>query len=164
MITLKYVNNLNRHIVDKLDIPENLSKEEILVYLLNAYKSAGYEQATDAKKLYVVSTVNELVPLYSVENIEKDATIIYSAVVASNCAAEYARGNGVSYFFHTSEKGHREFPHIHARYADEEICVYFKDYRIVGTMSAKAKQREIIRYVKAHVVELQDEWNRIVQQ
>lgn len=164
MITLKYVDNIYRKTVGEIELPQNLSRHEFLQHLITLYQNAGYERATEPQQLYIVNADNGLVPLCTVELITEDAVILCSAVIALNNAAEYARENGVSYYFHTSEKGHQNFPHIHARYAGEEICVYFKDYRIVGTMSARAKQREIVQYVKAHVAELQDEWDRIMQQ
>lgn len=99
MITLKYMNNVKRQTVGEINIPQDLSQEEIVTYLLALYQNAGYEGAIESQKLYVVSADKGLIPLSSVDNIEKDAVIVYSAVIALNNAYRYDEYDGIKYFF-----------------------------------------------------------------
>jgi hypothetical protein len=94
---------------------------------------------------------------------EKDCTIICSQIIALDNAAEYARFSGIVFFFHTAENGHLYNPHIHAKCSEEEISIYLKDYRIIGSFKNKKKQRTAIDYVKTHSDEIKSEWNRIIK-
>ena len=94
--------------------------------------------------------------------LSDDSTIVYLDIVSPNNSGEFDRENGIIYFFHTSENGHLLYPHIHAQYAGDEICIYLKDYRIIGKFESRTKQKEAIEYVKKHRKAVSREWNRIM--
>lgn len=129
--------------------------------LLKKYQECGCPKATDKNKLYAV--IDEgFVRLGEIQDLGTVSRVVYSDVVAHQNAAEFGRENGIIYFFHTSEKPHKEFPHIHARYAEEEISIYLKDFRVDGHFKSGKKQKEALEYVGKHLQELYDEWNRII--
>lgn len=165
MITLKYMNNVKRQTVGEINIPQDLSQEEIVTYLLALYQNAGYEGAIESQKLYVVSADKGLIPLSSVDNIEKDAVIVYSAVIALNNAYRYGEYDGIKYFFHTGEKGHLNFPHIHAKEFGEktDFSIYLKNLEIVGTPKNSKIKNKAIKYVRKNQVAIGKAWNKIIE-
>lgn len=168
MITLKYMNNVKRQTVGEINIPQDLSQEEIVTYLLALYQNAGYEGAIESQKLYVVSADKGLIPLSSVDNIEKDATVIYSAVIAINNAVEFDRVNGTVYYIGSDEKKHFYEPHMHARIGDpndkggEKIRINLKTFAVKGKFKSRKKQREAIQYAKDNIDRIREVWNKVM--
>lgn len=162
MIKLEYVSHVWRETVCEIAVQDILSADNIPEYLLSIYQSKGYSNATDPGRLRIIDVNKQWEHFGNLETLSDNVTVLYSDIVAACSAAEYARENGVIYFFHTSERGHLMYPHIHAKYAGEEISIYFNDYHVVGKMKSKTKQAEIVAYVKKHILQLQDEWARII--
>lgn len=162
MITLKYMDNLCRQEVGTVDVRDIATQDDGASYLLAIYQNAGFENAIDPARLRLVTDQNDPL-MIDFAKLDDDATILYSAVVIPENALEYHREDGIKYFFHTSEEGHLGYPHIHAEKAGEKISVYFSDFHVEGKMKSPAEQRKVIKYVKAHVDDLQREWDRIIQ-
>lgn len=162
MVTLKYMDNLCRQTAGTVDVRDIATQGDAASYLLEFYQNAGFENAIDPDRLRLVSDQNEFL-MIDFAKLDDDATILYSAVAAPENALEYYREDGIKYFFHTSESGHLGYPHIHAEKAEEKISVYFSDYHVEGKMKSPTEQRKIIKYVKAHIDDLQREWDRIIQ-
>lgn len=162
MTSLLYANNLHKHLVCEISVDSLLkeSGENLLDALLHLYKSNGYVDANDPQKLYLRKADGEMQPLREEHTIQNGDAILYLMVIAPENAQEYARENGIIYFFHTAEQGHLNYPHIHAKHGCEEISVYFSDFHVIGEMKRPVRKRAL-RYIKGNVKKLAEEWNRI---
>ena len=162
MIPLLYVNNVHRKLVCEIDsvLFAQQSEAGLQEALLRTYCTNGYSGADDPDKLYLRTAQGEIRQLQSTDTLQDGDSILYMAIVATNNAYEYAREDGIVYFFHTAEQGHRDYPHVHAKHGDEEISVYFSDFHIVGTMKPPIRKKAL-RYIKGNVKKLAEEWNRI---
>ena len=162
MIPLLYGNNVHRELVCKIDstLLAQQSKADLQESLLCIYRTHGYLDVDDPKKLYLRKADGEIQPLSLTDMPQEGDAIVYQSTIAPSNAYEYAREDGIVYFFHTAERGHRDYPHVHAKHGDEEISVYFSDFRIVGTMKPPIRKRAL-RYIKGNVKKLAEEWNRI---
>ena len=162
MITLSYVDNVKRLIVGKIRIQEITQNENVTQIILEIYQKAGYIKADNPEKLYIRTTTNDVRPFLQGQTLEDHCRIDYVNIVPINNAVEFARKDGIVFFFHTSEHGHQNNPHIHAKYSGDEISIYFSDLHIVGHMKSSAKQRMAITYVKENLREMLDEWGKIM--
>ncbi|MBR0414262.1 MAG: DUF4160 domain-containing protein [Clostridia bacterium] len=98
------------------------------------------------------------------ENLLEDNTeIVFSEVAVPQNAVEFARQDGLVFFFQTSEKCHLFFPHVHVSYSGETIQVSLKDYHCEGNFKTPSKQKEAKKYVKKNKEKLLKEWNRIMK-
>lgn len=162
MIELKYVDNLKRLLICKLNVEEITNNQRNLEdYILHVYQNHGCADASNPEKLYIWREKEGLIPLCDVSAIGSDETIVYSAIIAIENAKVFDREDGITYFFHSSESEHVKYPHVHARYGNEKISIYFSDYRIVGTMRS-AKKKKAIAYVKLHIEDLKEAWGNDV--
>lgn len=157
MIKLLYFSNLHKEEIGGLN-PENYSLDAVFQH----FKDYNSQLETNKEKLFIIKD-DKLIP-YDENLISDGVTIVYSNVVAPDNAYEYARDNGIVYFFHTNEANHRFQPHIHARYSGEEIKVHFKNFRVEGKFKNKQKQKEAISYIKENINELIEEWHKIIKQ
>lgn len=162
MIPLLYWNNIHRELVCEIDsaLFVQQSEADLQEALLRTYCTHGYSDADNPEKLYLRKADSEIQPLSQAGMPQEGDAIVYQSVIAPSNAYEYARENGVVYFFHTAERGHRDYPHVHAKYGDEEISVYFSDFHIVGKMKHPVRKKAL-RYIKGNVEKLTEEWNRI---
>lgn len=162
MVKLFLFNNLRREEVGQVSLQEIRSEKDIPVALMHRFQKLGCVVQPGRGNL-CIRQGNELIPFDEKLLLYDDVTVVYLDIIKPDNVLEFDRKNGISYFFHTSEKGHRGFPHIHARYSDEEISIYFKDFDIIGEYKSKTKQKEAVDFVRDHMKELIREWNRIVQ-
>lgn len=162
MIKLFLFNNLRREEVGQVSLQEIRSEKDIPVALMHRFQELGCVVQPGRGSL-CIRQGRELIPFDEKLLLDDDVTVVYLDIIKPDNALEFDRKNGISYFFHTSEKGHRGFPHIHARYSGEEISIYFKDFDIIGEYKSKTKQKEAVGFVRDHKKELIREWNRIVQ-
>lgn len=162
MIPLLYGNNVHQESVCEIDstLFAQQSEADLQEALLRTYRTHGYSGADDPEKLYLHKADGEIRPLPLAGMPQEGDAIVYQSAIAPSNAYEYARENGIVYFFHTTEQGHRDYPHIHAKHGDEEISVYFSDFHIVGTMKPPIRKKAL-RYIKGNVEKLTKEWNRI---
>ena len=89
--------------------------------------------------------------------------VLYNNIAAPYGAYEYGREDGMVFFFHTSEKPHKYFPHIHVRYSGEVMSIYLSNLKIEGGFSNKKMEKRAIEYVKIHKKDIFDKWNMIIQ-
>ncbi len=109
-----------------------------------------------------IRTLDKLLPISKELFFDlQEATLLYLAVVPANAAAVYDREDGLIYFFHTNERNHLYYPHIHVKYNDEEISISLKDFSLTGNFESLKKMKVAIRYVKNHQQKLMTEWDRI---
>lgn len=161
MVTLYYINNVKKTEVCQIAISDISDSASPVEFVLDRFRDEGFD-ANDPSRLYVHSA--EKNGLYFNNNeysLKSGDAIYYSAIFAVNNAQEYARENGIVYFFHTAEKGHLYYPHIHASYGGETISVYFSDLHIIGKMKSPTRRRMIVKYVKENLEALYAEWNKI---
>ncbi len=161
MITLQYIDNVNRLQIGNISVQEITESENAENYLLQVYQNAGCTRADNPKNLYIKNSRGEIMPLDIVDSLEENITIFYIAILPLSNAAEFAREDGIVYFFHTSEQGHLGYPHIHAKHGKEEISVYFTDFHVIGKMKSPVMQRKAVTYVKKHHSAMEAEWDRI---
>ena len=158
MIELKYVDNLKRLLICQFNAEEIANNQcNLEDYILHVYQNHGCADASSPEKLYVWREKDGLIPLHDVSAIGSNETIVYSAIVAVENANVFDREDEITYFFHSSESEHVKYPHVHARYGNEEISIYFSNYRIVGTMRS-AKKKKAVAYVKSHIEDLKNAW------
>ena len=162
MITLRYVNNVSRLVIDEVSLPAIATHEDAAQYILGIYQKAGHIEANDPEKLYVRTSANDFRPLLQSKITESDCIIDYVDIVSLNNAVEFARKDGIVFFFHTSEQGHQNNPHVHAAYSGDEISIYFSDLHTCGRMKSSAKKRVAIAYVEENRLKMLDEWKRIM--
>ena len=165
MIQLLYQNNVRRvHIceLELCDMPANVGND-ILEYILNIFHTHNCPDAIDAQKLYIRHAHEEIHPLRSTDVLKDGDVIFYLAIIALSNAYEYGYEDGIHYFFHTSEQGHQNHPHIHARYGEDEISIYFSDFHVVGKMKSPVIQSRAVKYVKKHLADMCEEWESHVQ-
>lgn len=161
MIILVYFADTGKRQVDSLSLADlNGDPAEAI---LARFRERGFPRAVKPECLYVKTDSD--VKHFDPKLLENgDVTIYYMDVHAPQNAVIYARVNGFLYFFHTSEGGHENYPHVHVRYSGEEFFISLRDFKPPKKLPKKIKSRNIneaIEYVKAHKEELMDEWNRI---
>lgn len=164
MIQLWYRNNLHKDLVYELELcnmPANAGND-ILKYILDIFHSHDCPDAIDAQKLYIQHAHEEIHPLRSTDVLKDGDAIFYLAIIALSNAYEYGREDGIRYFFHTSEQGHQNHPHIHARCGEDEISIYFSDFHVIGKMKSPVIQSRAVRYVKNHLSDMCEKWNDYV--
>ncbi len=136
-ITLEILNNHIKNIDGTLD--DNLGLSALRIETEN-----GYKKITQKDIDIAISTGTVLNLLYS------NVVPPYGAKVVK------VLENGVILFFHTNEQHHS--PHIHAKYAEQEISIELTpNARVTGTMK-KSKQKSACNHVKAHLKELLGRW------
>jgi hypothetical protein len=162
-ITLFYINNVRRGDVGALDYADLQKAKNPTEMILGVFRANDMFILDREPRLLIVQegTLSEfdmqLIPS------DKDCTVICSQVIAVNNTAEYARADGIIFFFHTAENGHLHNPHIHAQYGEDEISIYLKDYRIVGNFRNKKKQKKAVDYVKENASDIKNKWDRIMK-
>ena len=158
MIELYYNTNTCRKWVAEIE-SEEIDASNPSGVLLKIYQDSGYPKATDEKKLYAVAD-GVHVPFSEIQNLEDISKIYYADVVVPQNAVEFGREDGIRYFFHSSEKPHSNFPHVHAEYAGEEICIGLKDRSIAeGEFKSRKKAKEAVEFVEGNIDELWKTWN-----
>lgn len=71
---------------------------------------------------------------------------------------------GIEFIIHSNEKDkHKNNPHVHAKYCNEELFIYIKDGKVLNNNSFKSKKKtkKAIDYVLNHKKELLESWNKI---
>lgn len=158
MIELYYNTNTYRKQIAEIE-PKEIDVSNPSSTLLKIYQESGYPKATDEKKLYAVADGTHI-RFNEVQSLENVSMIYYADVVAPQNAVEFRRENGIRYFFHSSEKPHSHFPHVHAEYAGEEICIGLKDCSIAeGRFESRKREKEAVVFVKGNIDELWKTWN-----
>ena len=159
MIPLEIVTTTYKRVIGAICRNDLVSIQDPIDYILNMVQEYGIEDG-DPQKLFL-RIKGELHP-FQLNLIEsEDISIVYHNIVAPYGAYEYARFNGISFVFHTKESNHRFFPHVHAKYGNDEISIYLHDLRVVGKMSPNIK-RTAVEYVKNHLDDFLKEWNNII--
>lgn len=163
MTTLVYLSNTCKERVAEVDLSK-VASSDLIRTILKEYQKNSYLNATNAKKLYV-KIGEHLTLLDKLDNLTNADEIVYSDVIAPQNAAEFERKNGIVYFFHSSEKPHLNYPHVHARYGEDTISISLRDFTVIGSFSSKKKQKEAVEYVKnkQNLTRLKAEWNRIME-
>lgn len=158
MIELYYYTNTYRKQIAEIE-PKEIDVSNPSGTLLKIYQESGHPRATDEQKLYAVAD-GAHIQFSEVQNLENVSRIYYADVVAPQNAVEVSRENGIRYFFHSSEKPHSHFPHVHAEYAGEEICIGLKDCSIAeGRFESRKREKEAVVFVKGNIDELWKTWN-----
>ena len=163
MTTLVYLSNTCKERVAEVDLSK-VASSDLIRTILKEYQKNSYLNATNAKKLSV-KIGEHLTLLDKLDNLTNADEIVYSDVIAPQNAAEFERKNGIVYFFHSSEKPHLNYPHVHARYGEDTISISLRDFTVIGSFSSKKKQKEAVEYVKnkQNLTRLKAEWNRIME-
>lgn len=163
MTTLVYLSSTCKERVAEVDLSK-VASSDLIRTILKEYQKNSYLNATNAKKLYV-KIGEHLTLLDKLDNLTNADEIVYSDVIAPQNAAEFERKNGIVYFFHSSEKPHLNYPHVHARYGEDTISISLRDFTVIGSFSSKKKQKEAVEYVKnkQNLTRLKAEWNRIME-
>ena len=159
-VTLMYVDSLEKKNITELEASQLNDAETLENLLLETFQKAGIDRATDPTHLRV-RTDSRYFLLSEYRDFEGNETVVYSDIPAQNNHYSYDRKDGVDYFFHTSEKEHAPYPHIHARYSGEEISIYFSDFSVKGKFKSRQKQKQAIAYVEENLEKLNKEWERI---
>lgn len=161
MILLRYINNVGAATVCRSDISDISGSPSPTEYILNRFQACGFTDATDPNRLFIRDGRSNLLRFKEEHALKSGEEIVYNAVIALSNAYEYCRKDGIVYFFHTSEKCHREYPHIHAGCGGEEISIYFSDLRIVGKTKSRALRKKAVDFVRENLDALTSEWQRI---
>ena len=160
-MTVIYIDNVNRlSLEDVQELDLNQTVEQIAETIFQLLADNGRNVPRDVQKLQIVQNGSYLP--FAKENLQLSGnmTVLYSNVIALNNAREYDRVNGICYYFNSSEKPHLHYPHIHAHYSNDVICISLKDYSVEGSFKTTAKQKEAVEYVKSHRRKLLKEWHR----
>lgn len=162
MIELYYLSECRKELVDTIELSK-FDPVYLPEILLKVYQNRGYLKATDAEKLYA-RIDEDFISLKKTHDLADASRIIYIDLLGHHNAAEFAREDGISYFFHPSEKPHLNYPHVHAGYGGEEISISLSDFKVIGRFKSRSKQKEAVEYVKdaEHLRKLRAEWNRLV--
>lgn len=159
-VILMYVDSLHKQKVAELELSQLNDADNLKIKLIEVFQQAGVVDAGDPAHLRVCIN-NKLVPLTDALLLKGNETIIYSDIVAPQGAYVYDREDGIDFFFHTSENDHLANPHIHARYAGEEISIYFSNFKVIGEFKSKKKQKQAVAYVQTNLDKLQKQWENI---
>lgn len=157
MVKLRYRNNINLTDIGEISVEELNSLKDSIQAILQLFQDSGHKCILGIDMLYVYQAGKTL-PLDEVKELQDDAVITYYDILPLNNAAKYDRKNGILYFFHVSESEHINHPHIHAKYAENEISIYLRDFHVVGTLKNKSKQKEALSYVKDHLDDILLKW------
>ena len=162
MIKIIYFDNFSRETVCTVKKAELLAKENVEQTLLEIFSLHRYSFEREKASLYI--RYNGEIKPFSLPLLsdEECSEIIVSMVVAPQNAQEFARENGIMYYFHTAEQSHKCFPHIHAEYSGETISIYLNDFHTVGEMKNK-KAKEAVAFVRKNAKSIKAEWNKIMQ-
>lgn len=162
MIKLQYMNNICREDIGEMSLNDLIESADIQASILQKFQDFDHKHRFEYRKLHIKRDT-DVIPLCENSVLQDGDSIIYCEIVPPNNAYEYDRKDGIVYFFHISEKGHLSYPHIHARYAGDEISIYFSNFRVVGDMKSKTKMKLAIAYVKQNIEALREEWNSIMK-
>ena len=160
MINLTYVSNVKRESLGQMDVPCD-DIQTFVAELRKRLTAYGLPVSTDNEQIYLLADSNKEKISESDFPLPMGAEVYYCNIVAPQNAQEYARENGITYFFRTSENPHIYNPHIHAKYGDEDISIPLSNGQIIGEFTNKHKQKEAIRFVQSHNKDIQKEWNQI---
>ncbi len=159
MIYLRYIDNFKKILINSVEYSE-IIEEDVTEAIKMHYKKGGYS-VEDKENLYIIKD-GKWLPFD--ENLLEDNTeIIYSKVVIPQNAIQFARQDGLVFFFQTSEKCHLFFPHVHVEYSGETIQIALSDYHCEGSFKNPSKQKQAVKYVKKNKKNLLKEWNRIMK-
>ena len=159
-VTLMYVDPFKKKNITELETSQLNDASNLENLLLETFQKGGVDRATDPTHL-LVRTDSQYFLLPEYRAFEGNETVIYSDIPAQNNAYIYDRKDGIDYFFHTSEKEHAKYPHVHARYSGKEISIYFSDFSVKGKFESIPKQKQAVAYVKENLEKLNKEWERI---
>lgn len=131
--------------------------------IIERFTEQGYD--INGKHCRITATAGgETMPLEEVAfEPEMDYVVTLSDFFPMRNSYEHARENGIKYFFHTNEKNHLYFPHIHAKYGEDEISISLVDCKITGKFKNQKKQMEAIKYVAEHLDDMNKVWDDIVK-
>lgn len=104
MIKLYLLSNFCYEKISEVTLQDLLSYESIQDGIFNKFDEEGIVTKQNYGILYVNDGEN-LIPLDE-SILTSDAVIVYSTIVKPDSAYEFGRENGITYFFHTKEKGH----------------------------------------------------------
>lgn len=162
-MTVIYIDNVNRLLLtDAQELDMNQTVEQLAGTIFQLLADNGHTVSHDIQKLQIFHDGSYLP--FTKENLRLlgNLTVFYSNVIALNNAREYDRLNGISYYFNSSEKPHLHYPHIHAHYSNDDICISLKDFSVEGSFKTPAKQKEAVEYVKSHRRKLLKEWHKTI--
>ena len=105
---------------------------------------------------------------FNLSDIQKSFNLfddyIYIVVNGPGIGKSVGYSEGIHFIIHTDEKDkHEKYPHVHAKYQDEELFIYLKDASIVDDKSFKnpSKTKAAKKFILDHQEELLDSWNKI---
>ena len=160
IVTLLYMDNVNRVTVDTIEIERTLPAKEIFEVIVAAFVSHGYEEPP-IDKLYIVSDGwQSYDPGLLLK--ETETKIVYSRILALNNAHEVHREAGAVYYINTREKPHLEYPHIHVKYSGEEISISLTDFVVTGGFKNHSRMKIAKKYVKKNQESLLEKWHEII--
>jgi len=156
-----FVNNVVRKDVGMIDYTFSSTGKDLILDIEQVLDHAGHPFNTEKGKIYL-KREDKLILLdkntvFNSENL----SIIYSEVISIQNAVRYDEIDGVVLFFKTEEHTHLYFPHIHARYAGEEISISLIDYQVIGHFKTHKKVKSAVEYVQKNIDGLYREWERI---
>ncbi len=163
MIKLYKATNVYRGEVGAVDSHQILQAENITDALYQEFQKYGCN-VTDPNCCLKIKKEDGFIPFdEKLISTNQDITVACFCIIKLDNAAEYARENGIVYFFHTSEKSHLKYPHIHAEYSGEQIKISLNNFQVEGRFKSLQKQKEAVKFVKKNFEAMRREWFRIME-
>lgn len=163
MIKLYKFTNVYRGEIGTVDSEKVLQAENITDALYQEFQKYGCNITAPNCCLKIMKEDGFIPFDEKLISTNQDITVAYFCIIKLDNAAEYARENGIVYFFHTAEKSHLKYPHIHAEYSGEEIKISLNNFQVEGRFKSPQKQKEAVKYVKKNSEDMSREWHRIME-
>lgn len=161
--TIKYISNFCRDSLGEIKYDPGLL-DDFWSSVLNLLDEKGHPYNGDKGCFYCKDEIGTIKSVDKNKLLSDNAVeLIYSEVVAPNCAYRYGEQEGVIFFFHTEENNHLFFPHIHASYSGKEIQIALDSGSIIGSLGNRKKEKAALKYVADNKDKMLLEWNRLIK-
>lgn len=154
------ITNFSRKLIE-FHILNSENDKHLFLSIKKHLKKLGYDTETTCFTSIDNHVLSEDNISNFIKNNELEIKLIH--IVTPQNAKEFTRLNGLVYFFHTNENQHEHSPHIHVKYAEDEISIYLKDFCVIGKLKNNKKEKEAIRFVKHNIDKINNEWNKIIK-
>ena len=143
-----------------------------LIYISNAYRKTlcyfecdndPYETAKKFLNEYGIRYDENKGHFY--KNTESEENIIvYSEVAAPYGAVSLFRKNGFDFYIRTREENHINTAHVHVRWADGEITVELKNYKVKRRNGTNLQdEQKAVKIIKEYEQQFNAAWNEIIK-
>ncbi len=161
MIVKIFINtNFIRDELTTVEINSDCSAEELLFAIKNKLKDNGLH----VTNTNLLSDNGDTITKENILNFVVDNTllVVYKSIIVPYGAHYYDFFDGIEYYFHSSEKCHLKYPHIHAKYNSEEITINLNNFSVAGQFSNRPKMNTAIKYVKKNIKSILVKWHKWV--